>query len=204
MDIPKIKGFNKADNVGLKDWESKARNSDKIKKRPCVFLSHKREDKPACRKIANYLSNAGIDYYLDEKDEGLQAATLSGDAHKITEHIKNGIKNSSHMLCVVSKATFKSKWVPFEIGYGQAAIIDTGESYTTQPDMRLSILTLSDLSGVKIPEFMEIAYLIRDLKEIHKYIRILTNSSESELVQKERIISGEMKSSHPLSQIVSI
>ena len=34
--------------------------------RHCVFLSHKKEDKNECRKIAEYLKEAEVDYYLGE------------------------------------------------------------------------------------------------------------------------------------------
>ena len=58
------------------------------KNQPCVFLSHKKEDKPACRKIAKYLSEAEIDYYLDEEDDKLQQAVSSGNPNTITDRIK--------------------------------------------------------------------------------------------------------------------
>lgn len=74
--------------------------------------------KNECRKIAEYLKQAEIDYYLDELDNELQIAARENDPIKITKSIKEGIKNSSNMLVVVSEKTYKSQWVPFEVGYG--------------------------------------------------------------------------------------
>lgn len=91
--------------------------------RPFVFLSYKKEDKGACVVIAKYLKDAGIDYYLDIEDKGLQHATSINDPIKITESIKKGICESTHMMVVVSEKTVKSEWVPFEIGYGHASIM---------------------------------------------------------------------------------
>jgi hypothetical protein len=142
------KGYNKANAFDKLYW---ILEKEEIKKRACVFLSHKKEDKPACRKIAEYLSKAEIDYFLDEEDSSLQQAVGSGDAHKITESIKKGITESSHMLVVVSEKTYKSQWVPFEVGYGHSSLVDG-----TNDKLKLSILTLKDLSEKDLPIFMQV------------------------------------------------
>jgi hypothetical protein len=129
------KGINKTDVFNrLYELLSKS-----VEKKTCVFLSHKKEDKPASKKIAEYLSNAGIDYYLDEEDEDLQRAASVSDPIKIIEAIKQSIKNITHMLVVISEKTYCSQWVPFEVGYGQAAIID---NQTNTDKLKLSVLTL--------------------------------------------------------------
>jgi len=51
------KGINRAD-VFKRLYELLSKS---VQKKPCVFLSHKKEDKPASQKIAEYLSNAGFD-----------------------------------------------------------------------------------------------------------------------------------------------
>jgi len=97
------KGFNKAN---ISDKISWILESKEVKNRCCVFLSHKREDKPACRKIAEYFGNAEIDYYLDELDTELQSAAAVGNATQITESIKKGIRES-----IPHKIIFESKVV---------------------------------------------------------------------------------------------
>ncbi len=195
-----IKGYNKSDLVESIGWLLNAQNSIDIRTRPCVFLSHKKEDKPYCREIAKYLSNAGIDYYLDEEDKYLQQAVNDDDPNEITKRINNGIQESSHMLVVVSEKTYKSQWVPFEVGYGQAAIIDKSEPKDEK--IRLSILTIKDISEKELPTFMQVGNIIRGTKSLNDYIVKISNTIEKSMINEARIFSHS-QSSHPLDNILN-
>lgn len=199
-----IKGYNKANVVDKILWESKSKEYYHVKNRPCVFLSHKYEDKPACREIAKYLKEAGIDYYLDEEDKALQQAVSENNAYQITERIKKGIRNSSHMLCVVSKKTVeKSKWVPFEVGYGHAAIIDKVMLENKRDKkIKLSILTLKDLSEEELPDFMKVGFIIRGTKSLNDYIAKLLSKEERQIINEGRIKSNNQQI-HPLDTILN-
>lgn len=197
------KGVNKASFSGLASIWLESIESDKYTERPCVFLSHKKEDKPACRIIAEYFSNAGIDYFLDEKESDLQIAVASGNPHLITEKIKEGINKSSHMLVVVSKKTLKSQWVPFEVGYGHAAIIDKSMSSKQREDIiKLSILTLKDISEADLPIFMQVGNIIRGTKSINQYISKITKRNELELINESKIYSHS-RVNHSLDNILN-
>jgi hypothetical protein len=189
------KGFNKADLSEKISW---ILNGKSVQERPCVFLSHKKEDKAECRKIAEYFKNAEIDYYLDELDAALQQAASSGDPIKITESIKKGIRESSHMLVLISEKTYKSHWVPFEVGYGHAAIVDKnlGENDKVY-NIRLSILTLKDISEKSLPDFMQVGNIIRGTKSLNEYISEITGKLEKSLINESRIFSNSMQR-HPL------
>ncbi|GEM_PF-262841 len=189
------KGINKAD-VFNRLYEIL---SISVEKKPCVFLSHKKEDKPACKKIAEYLSNAGIDYYLDEEDTDLQQAASASDPIKITEAIKQGIKNSTHMLVVISEKTYHSQWVPFEVGYGQAAIID---NQTNTDKLKLSVLTLKDISEKSLPDFLQIAYIIKGTKSLNEYISKISNKLEKSMINESRIFSNS-QFQHPLDNVLN-
>lgn len=158
------KGFNKANLIENATWLIKSLKDDEVKKRPCVFLSHKREDKQACVIIASYLKDAGIDYYLDVEDDALQSASSSGDAIKITESIKAGIKASTHMMVVVSDKTYKSLWVPFEVGYGHASILDQEKLKFKIDRIKLSVLTLKDVAEKTLPDYLQVGYIIKGTK----------------------------------------
>lgn len=80
----------------------------------CIFISHQQKDKEAAKKIADYFINAGIDVY----DTDLKYNHQISNAKAVTDSIRKGINNSSHMLVIVSPNTLSSTWVPFEIGYG--------------------------------------------------------------------------------------
>lgn len=197
------KGLNKAKLNESIEWLLKSYDSPSFKKRPCVFLSHKKEDKNECRKIAEYLKQAEIDYYLDELDDELQIAAREKDPIKITESIKEGIRNSSHMLVVVSEKTYKSQWVPFEVGYGHSAILDKDLKKDEKPDrIKLSILTLKDISEKSLPDYMQVGHIIRGTKSLNDYISKITNRLEKSLINETRIFSAS-KMQHPLDNVLN-
>jgi hypothetical protein len=184
------KGLNKADLHEAIRWFSKSLNNNTVSRRPCVFLSHKREDKDACKKIASYFRDAGIDYYLDEEDSALQYASSISDPIKITEIIKEGIRASTHMMVVVSDKTYKSLWVPFEVGYGHASILDQEKLKLSEDRIKLSVLTLKDIAEKTLPDYLQVGYVIKGTK------------SEKSLINETRIFSsGQMN--HPLDNVLN-
>lgn len=188
------KGYNKAVFDDKFNWIYESKD---VKNRPCVFLSHKKEDKPYCRVIANYLRDAEIDYYLDEKDPDLQQAVGSDNAHLITESIKKGISDSTHMLVVVSEKTYQSQWVPFEIGYGHSSLVDGSND-----KLKLSILTLKDLSESDLPTFMQVGNIVRGTKSLNKYISSISNKLENSMINEAKLFSHS-KESHPLDNVLN-
>lgn len=194
-----IRGFNKANSSDRIHWLRESRKFSEVKNRPCIFLSHKYEDKPACREIAKYLKNAKIDYYFDEEDATLQQSVLDNDHVQITENIKTGIRNSTHMLCVISKKTYVSNWVPFEVGYGHAAIIDNAKKEKT----KLSILLLEDLSESPLPEYMSASFIIEGAKSFDSYIGKIRGKNDRQIIL-ESINKSYSKYYHPLANILNL
>jgi len=200
-----MKGYNKADLIeGIKHLLLAHRlEQDFDDNRPCVFLSHQRKDKPACRLIAKYLAEADIDFFLDEDDELLQQAVNNRNSIDITEQIKRGIRESSHMLVVISEKTYKSQWVPFEVGYGHAAIIDKVQIIDKRDDkIKLSILTLKDVAEKELPTFMQTGYIVRGTKSLNKYISKISKKSKKNMIKEQKIFSAG-KLSHPLDSILN-
>jgi len=195
----RIKGINKADEIQVLKFVVETRNFTEIRKRPCVFLSHKKEDKPSCRIIAKYLSDAEIDYFLDEESAELQSAVFSGSANKTTENIKKGIAASTHMLVLVSEKTYKSQWVPFEVGYGHSTII---EAASNADNSKLSILTLKDIAEKELPTFMQIGNILRGTKSLNNYISKISDKLEKSMVN-ETILFSHSTSNHPLDNVLN-
>ena len=173
-----------------------------VKTRPCVFISHKREDKDACIIIGNYIKNAGIDYYLDIEDNNLQSASNSNDPIKITESIKEGIKNSSHMLVVVSEKTYKSLWVPFEVGYGHASILDQDKLNIESNKIKLSVLTLKDIAEASLPDYLQVGYIIKGTKSLNTYINKINDRIEKSFINEVRMMS-HTELIHPLDNVLN-
>lgn len=134
--------------------------------KPCIFLSHKSEDKAAVKDIAKYISDADIDYYLDVEDPELQKAVADDDHQKITEFIELGINNSSHVLTLISEATKESWWVPFEIGFGKKG------------EKNLALLPLKDVSYV--PSFLTIVEKLNGIRQLNDYLAGSTNKCKTQ------------------------
>lgn len=121
-----------------------------------VFISHQKEDKPSAKEIANFLISMGIEVYFDQFDKELQDALNRNDAKGVVHAIKNGVKQSTHMLVLISPNTLSSKWVPYEIGYGEDKIPLKG-------------LTLKGIGNSQIPEYLKTIPLIRNINDIDNY-----------------------------------
>lgn len=165
------------------------------KKTPCVFLSHKGEDKPAVREIGEYLKSAGINIYLDIDDQGLQQAVIQKNDVAITKSIELGITNSTHLLAVVSEKTKMSWWVSYEVGFGKR----NGNGLAT--------LKLKDVSD--LPSFLMITVVIEGITGLNGYLKSL-----SSLIQEQsdrftyaartaidgNVLLSSRISDHPLSK----
>ncbi|WP_160366936.1 TIR domain-containing protein [Sphingobacteruim zhuxiongii] len=139
---------------------------------------------------------------MDEEDDRLQHASSIGDPIQITESIKNGIKKSTHMMVVVSDKTYKSLWVPFEVGYGHASILDQEKLKNQNDRIKLSVLTLKDIAEKALPDYLQVGYLIKGTKSLNEYISKITDRLEKSLINESRIFSNsQMK--HPLDSVLN-
>jgi TIR domain len=77
-----------------------------------VFISYSHIDNVFVQNLSELLDEKKIPYFLDRK------SIEWGD--DIPEGIKDGIETASHLLVVVSPASLKSSWVPYEIGMARA------------------------------------------------------------------------------------
>ena len=141
----------------LESLIKEAAKADKAK--PCVFLSHKTEDKSAVLLLATYLADAGVDYYLDSDDINLKRAVEEDNHKAITEFIELGINNSTHIMIVASKNTHESWWVPYEIGFGKKGA------------KRLAYLRLK--GDTYIPSYLQIIPEISGIASLNSYVKEL-------------------------------
>jgi len=154
----------------------------------CIFLSHQQKDKEQARKIADFLIRAGIDVYFDEYDADLKLHHQSNNAKAVTEAIKKGINNSSHMLVIVSPHTMYSTWVPFEVGYGH-------------DKTDLNVLCLKGIQKGHLPEYLKTSTILRDIYDLNKFISKTTKQAEVRLMSEHKIYSYD-ESNHPLSTVM--
>ena len=157
------------------------------------------------RAIATYIAKAGIDYYLDEEDKDLQEADEEGNDIRTVECIQNGIKCSSHILCILSDTTVNSWWVPYEVGYGEKA------------DRDVASIKVKNLPETEIPAYLRIRRCMTGLSQLNVYLKMISaaywGSFPSDIRMTSDIVSYKSveyaalltcSSNHPLFEIVDM
>lgn len=71
------------------------------------------------------MNDFGYNIYLDLYDETLQAADQNNDIETIVKSIQDGLKYSTHLLCVVTEKSKESWWIPYKIGYSSKSQEDS-------------------------------------------------------------------------------
>ena len=77
-----------------------------------VFISYATQDRDIATSIAGILDDLGIECFLDVKDLNW------GD--NVLASIQAGLNSSTHLVLLLSPASEKSQWVPYETGYAAA------------------------------------------------------------------------------------
>jgi len=80
---------------------------------PLVFISYSHVDKGFARRLSKRLVQIGVNCFLDEKN------IEWGDA--ITEKVRESLNECVAIIVIVSPASLKSAWVPFEVGQAVSA-----------------------------------------------------------------------------------
>lgn len=111
----------------LRGLYEKEINDGNIRKK-CVYLSYRTEDLDAADAVAQYLMGNDIDVFL-AKD-----FIPDQDADKKVRRMEDGMRTSTHLLILLSKASDISWLVPYEIGYARrsgkgiaAALLKSGK-----------------------------------------------------------------------------
>jgi len=83
---------------------------------PCIFISYQRKDEDYASDIADYIISKQLDVYFDLEDNDLKQINQTSNPLGVTNSIKKGLNESDYMLVIVSPDTYRSLWVPFEVG----------------------------------------------------------------------------------------
>lgn len=135
----------------------------------CVFISHKSEDKPMARSVAAALLDMGVDIYFDENDTILRAAAASGSDRAIVACIEDGLSRATHLLGLITKHTFNSWWVPYEIG---------GATGRQRP---CGHIVASDVD--RLPSYVRVAPLLLDIYELTRWIASRDPRSRQQIME---------------------
>lgn len=89
-------------------------------KEPCIFISHKNENKNKAYILRDYIKQLGINTFLDSDDKHLQENVESKNNKGIVDAIEMGVLSATDLLCLISNVTKFSWWVPYELGLAKA------------------------------------------------------------------------------------
>jgi hypothetical protein len=132
-----------------------------------VFLSHSSKDNDKARRIANSLSNQGIDVWFDEWEIRI--------GESITQKIEKGLQDADFVAVLLTKHSVESRWVEKE---WQSKIGEEADSW------KVKILPLW-------AEICNIPYLLKD----KRYANFVNDFDEgiSELISAINYHTQEMK-----------
>lgn len=77
-----------------------------------VFLSHSSKDKDILPSVISFLSEYGVNVYIDKSDNELPQ-NISPETGKI---LKNRIQEARKFIVLISENSRYSKWIPWELG----------------------------------------------------------------------------------------
>src|SRR5882762_4340986 len=84
---------------------------------PCIFISYQRQDEKYASDVTDYITSKQLDVYFDLEDNDLKGKNQTTNPREVTNAIRKGLNESEYMLVIISPTTYKSLWVPFEVGY---------------------------------------------------------------------------------------
>ena len=123
-----------------------------------VFISYKRSpDLPLALECAERLESVGISCWIDQKDECIARAQSKSSDIEIANCIEKGLDAASALLGIIGPETFKSSWVPYEIGGARGRqrfkrFISAG--YQPIPHPLIAHFIHSDVDIRRVPEYV--------------------------------------------------
>lgn len=91
--------------------------SQKASYKATIFLSHSHKDKDLVEQVALFLMDQGVYVYVDWKDSSMPEITSATTAN----NIKSRIRTCDSFIVLASNNAIDSKWVPWELGFADAA-----------------------------------------------------------------------------------
>jgi TIR domain len=160
---------------------------------PCVFISYQRNDEQYAEYIANYIIGKGIDVYFDKNDESLRIANQTKNPKAVTDCIRKGLNQSTHMLVLVSRQTYQSFWVPFEVGF----------SFDKMGDNQ-KVLKRNDLSNSDLPAYLKIRDVFTATLSLGEYLEKVFNVNALNIrrLTGKTFYSADSYSYNPLSMVL--
>lgn len=121
------------------------------------FISYQGDDIQEAQSIYETLTEFGFRCYFDKKDRTLSPR---GKPQDIVNSIRDGLIKSKKAICIITKNTRESWWVPYEIGHVQAA------------DKDIIALRMKSISEDDLPDYLYIdgVRIVQNKDELEEFI----------------------------------
>jgi predicted transcriptional regulator len=125
-----------------------------------VFISYSHADSMVADQISGILTELGVEYFRDVKDIDW--------GHAITASVHTALDDCIAILVVISPASLKSQWVPYELGHARA--------------LRKPILPYLIHPSLDVPHYIRDLNFVTSLEQVREYF---TNSFPLQQAQRK-------------------
>jgi len=156
------------------------------------FISYQRADEEYANDVANYIMSKQIDVYFDLNDLDLKQQSQIANPHGVTNAIKAGLNRSEYMIVIVSPSTYKSLWVPFEIGYS-----------CDQKGENMKLLRHKGIDKTTIPAYLKVKEMLNGTNSLNRFLNSIrtTHPLYENMVEKgEKVKTFSAFYSNPLNK----
>jgi hypothetical protein len=144
--------------------------------RPCIFISYTSDDRSAANEVADLCTSLDVNVWLDTRDISVLRANETGDKKQLVDAIDKGLAHSTHLLGVLGPTTFRSWWVPYEIGAARGNRKEAAH------------LTLANVS--EVPDYVAVSPLLQDELQLRAW---LTRLAPAELQKSHALVERMTK-----------
>ena len=113
-----------------------------------VFISYSHVDKDFVKSLVKLLDKHKVPYFLDSKDITWGSS--------ISEEIRQAFNNAEYLIVVISPASLKSSWVPFEIGLARGK--------------NAKILPILTHPSLELPSYLSDIKYLTSLNEVNLFL----------------------------------
>jgi len=158
---------------------------------PCIFISYQREDEEYASEVAGYIMSKQLDVYFDLEDNDLKQHNQKNNPIGVINAIKKGLNESQYMIVIVSPTTYKSLWVPFEVGY---AFDKKGN--------KMKILRDKGIGKSLIPHYMRVKELLHGTISLNNFLNSIRKNHfiYESLIKGNKIKAFSSHATNPLSK----
>jgi hypothetical protein len=116
-----------------------------------VFISYSNVDEGFAKQLTHILDGIGIEYFLDSKDIKV--------SDSISDKVRKGLSACSAVVVIISPASLKSQWVPYEIGHATA--------------LGKKIIPLLTHPSLEVPTYLHDLKYTTHLEDVKEYLKVL-------------------------------